>query len=287
MRSFNDILTEIKSNYIADEVVRTRYGITDNAATFDGTFSVFSIESIWAGVIALAIFTVEVLFTAHLDEVNRRENAMRIGTVDWWRRACKSFQYGHDLVYNVDTNVFEYNEIDEATQLVKYAEVREGQGAGLLILVNGSDENGNPEPLPAGDVRLSFEAYLKKIKIAGMPLVWGTYNPDKVRITLSVKYNPLLITSEGVIISETGTTVEDELKLYFRNLAYGSGSANKTAIIDAAQKALGVIDVYATGESWLEVSTDAIPEFIPVTSQDVISYGGSFALHELIITYHV
>ncbi len=287
MRTYSNILAEIKDNYIDDEVVRTRYNITDPAATFDSTFSRLSLESIWAGVVAMAIYTIEVLFAQHMVEVNAREDSMRIGTTDWWRRVCLAFQYGDDLVYNDETNVYEYAAIDDAAKIIKFAEVREVEGPGLLILINGADGDGNPEPLPVGDERTAFAAYLAKVKIAGIPVVWGSYNPDNLSVSLSVKYNPLVLDSSGQLIGGTDEPVRIAIESYLRNLPYGSGLINKTALVDAIQAAEGVLDVYYTASDWLQVSTDSAPSYVAVSGQDCLSYGGSFMLDTLNITYHV
>ncbi|HQP04417.1 MAG TPA: hypothetical protein PLP11_07420 [Bacteroidales bacterium] len=287
MRTYSAIVAEIKASYIENETVRARYSITNPAATFDSTFSRFSIESIWAGVVAMAIYTVEVLVARHAEEVSSREDAMRIGTTEWWRRVCKAFQYGDDLVYNGETNVYEYAEIDESARIIQFAEVREGEGPGIQILVNAADGDGNPEALPVGDERTAFNAYLSRVKIAGIPVSWGSYNPDKLKIALHVKYNPLVLDSNGQLIGGIITPVSVGIEQYLRNLQYGSGVINKTALIDAVQSAEGVVDVYAVTADWLQVSTDSSPSYATVAGQDCLSYGGAFMLDQLNVIYYV
>ncbi len=287
MRNYNEILSAIKAHYIAATPVRERYNITDPDATFDGTFSRFSVESIWASVLAMITHTIEALFYQHIADVSAREEQMRVGTLSWWRQLCLSWQYGHDLVYNDDTNVFEYAEIDNSAALIKFAEVREGEMPGILVLVNKADESGNPVPMSDTDERNAFAAYLAKTKLAGIPVTWGSYNPDRLSVSVSVRYNPLILTGAGTLIGTEGITVEDSIKEYLRTLPYGSGVINKTHIIDAVQRATGVIDAYTTSASWLQVATDTSPSYTPVAGQNLQSYGGSFALDNLVINYHV
>jgi hypothetical protein len=72
---------------------------------------------------------------------------------------------------------------------------------------------------------------------------------------------------------------------YLQNIPFGSGVLNKTQIIDAIQKATGVIDVYPTVTGWLEVSTEYLPSFTSVSGQNITAYGGSFKLDSLTINY--
>ncbi|MDY0324196.1 MAG: hypothetical protein RBR24_09335 [Candidatus Carbobacillus sp.] len=279
MRTLPEIQNEIKANYIADTTVRTRYSITDPEATYDETFSRFSIESVIIYIVSVAIYAVEFLFAKHSTEVEQREDQMRIGTIGWWRNLCKAFQYGYELTYDSETNLYKYADVDEDSLIIKFAEVREGVGAGVTILVNEADEEGNPIAIPIDSPkRLAFAAYLSKVKIAGMPLTWGSYNPDQLRITLNVVYDPLVLNGTGGLLVGGVSTVESSLQAYLTNLEFGSGVLNKTALLNSIESAAGVVDVYFTSESWLEVSTDDTPEFTAVLEQNIQSYGGSFRL---------
>jgi hypothetical protein len=288
MRTLTEIQNEIKANYIADTTVRTRYSITDPEATYDETFSRFSIESIIIYIVSVAIYAVEFLFAKHSEEVENREDQMRIGTIAWWRNLCKAFQYGYELTYDTETNLYKYADVDEDALIIKFAEVREGVGAGVTILVNEADEEGNPIAIPIDSPkRNAFSAYLGKLKIAGMPLTWGSYNPDRLRITLNVVYDPLLLNGTGGLLIGGESTVESAIISYLSTLDYGAGLINKTALLNAIENADGVVDAYITGSGWLEVSTDNTPEFTAVLEQNLQSYGGSFMLADggLIVNY--
>jgi hypothetical protein len=288
MRTLTEIQNEIKANYIADTTVRTRYSITDPEATYDETFSRFSIESIIIYIVSVAIYAVEFLFAKHGEEVENREDQMRIGTIAWWRNLCKAFQYGYELTYDTETNLYKYADVDEDALIIKFAEVREGVGAGVTILVNEADEAGNPVAIPIDSPkRNAFAAYLGKLKIAGMPLTWGSYNPDRLRITLNVVYDPLLLNGTGGLLIGGESTVESAIISYLSTLDYGAGLINKTALLNAIENADGVVDAYITGSGWLEVSTDNTPEFTAVLEQNLQSYGGSFMLADggLIVNY--
>lgn len=288
MRTQSEILATMKDAYVNDSVVRERYGIT-GTVTFDDVFAQVSIESIIFYIVSVAIYFTEQLFDLHMTDVEAREDQMRVGTIAWWINLCRSFQYGDDLVYNTETNLYEYEEIDETAKIIKFATVREGS-AGLQLLVCAADGDGLPEKLEdPGAQRDAFDAYIRKVKLAGLPLVWGSYNADQVKITLTVVRNPMLLDASGVVIGGSAKPVNEALQAYISSLAFGDGIINKTKIIDAIQAATGVIDVYPASDTWLQVSTDETPAFTAVTSQNLSSFGGSFILQDtnITITYTV
>ncbi len=282
MRTQSEILNEIKATYISDETVRERYGIT-GSVTFDQVFAPVSIEALIFYAVSVAIYGIEFLFKKHKSEVEAREEQMRIGNVAWWIKLCKDFQYGNTLVYNEDTNLFEYPNQNPDLQIIKYATVREGS-SGLTILVNAQENNlpvklNNPSP-----ERDAFDTYLRKVKIAGLPLSWGSYNADQIKLELTVIRDAMLLNSDGELIEGGTKPVETALINYIYSLAYGTGIINKTQLLNSVEKAMGVIDVYFTADEWLKVSTDAVPTFTPVIEQNLYSFGGSFILQESNIT---
>lgn len=286
MRTQTEILNEMKDAYVNDSVVRERYGIT-GTVTFNDVFAQVSIESIIFYIVSVAIYFTEQLFDIHMTEVDAREDQMRIGTIAWWINLCRNFQYGDDLVYNEDTNLFEYQEVDEEVKIIKFATVREGT-SGLQLLICAADGDGLPAKLDdPGPERDAFDAYIRKVKLAGLPMVWGSYNADQIKVILTVKRNALIIDSDGITIGGSNKPVNDALKTYITSLAFGDGVVNKTKVIDAIQSAVGVIDVYPADEDWLQVSTDETPAYTSVSGQDLSSFGGSFILQEIniIINY--
>jgi hypothetical protein len=287
MRTIDDIKNEIKGNYINNTDVRAKYGITGNVS-FDETFSSASIEAIFITVIAYIVYGLEFLLARHMEEVEAREDQMRVGTLNWWKEIIKAFQYGDDLVYDENTNTYQYVDDNPDAQIIKYAEVRESE-SGLLILINQADGNNNPEMIPdPSPIRDAFQSYLNKIKIAGIQVIWGSYNPDKIMLNLNVKYDPLVMNASGELINTGEKPVNSALKAYLNTLTYGSGTINKTKIIDAIQLTEGVVDVWADTLDWLFVSNDNNPSYTAVQNQELLSYGGSFKFEsddDIIINY--
>ncbi len=282
MRTQKQILDEIKAAYIADPIVRQRYNIT-STDTFDQVFSPISIESLIFYVFSVAIYGIEFLMSKHKLEVEAREDQMRIGTMSWWIKICQDFQYGYPLVYNEETHLYEYAEVHEDAKIIKYATVREIFD-GLNILVN-ADDNGRPIKLPNPSPEIdAFDTYLRKVKIAGIPIMWGSYNADKIKVNLTVVRDPMILDDDGVLIDDGTKPVNKAISDYIASLSFGTGVINKTALLNYIEAATGVIDVFPTTNDWLKVSTDAVPSFIPVSSQNLQSFGGSFILEESDLT---
>lgn len=289
MRTVAEIKNEMTSAFMADSDVKAKYDPNNtwtSTTLFSEVFASSSIESIIFYIVAVICYGMEYLFGVHLSEVAAYESKMRVGTKEWWRQLCLSFQLGYSLEFNATTNTYEYSTIDATSKIITYVDIRETTN-GLVILVAKSDANNNPEKLDTVDLteRNAFDAYIKKVKIAGVPLAWKSYDPDQVRITLTVKYDPLVLDSAGQLIGTTTKPVDDAVSEYLANIPFGSGILNKTELIDLIWDCTGVVDVYPATSGWLEISTTYVPAYTPVVNQDVNAYGGSFALNLLTITY--
>lgn len=289
MRTVQEIKNEMTEAFMANSDIRAKYDPNNtwtSSTTFADAFASSSLESIIFYIVAVVCYGLEFLMGSHLTEVAAYEDRMRVGAKEWWRQLCFSFQLGYNLVFNSTTNTYEYSAVDEAAKIIKYVDVRETTN-GLVILVNKADGNGDPVILDTVDLteRNAFESYIRKVKVAGLPLTWNSYNPDLVKINLFVVIDPILLNASGELINGGTKPVDEAITAYLQNIPYGSGILNKTQIIDAIQSATGVIDVYPDNADWLEISTDYVPAFTPVPGQNVTAYGGSFKLDTLTITY--
>jgi len=275
--------------FMADTSIQAKYDPNStwtNTTTFDSVFASSSLESILFYIVAVCCYGLEYLFGVHLTEVAAYETKMRVGTKEWWRQLCFSFQLGDSLEFNSSTNTYEYPTIDETAKIIEYVDVRETTN-GLTILIAKDDGTGSPEKLDTVDLteRNAFDAYIKKVKIAGIPLSWNSYDADQVKITLVIKYDPLVLDASGQLIGTTTKPVDAAVETYLQTIPFGSGIMNKTQIIDTIQAVEGVVDVYPASADWLEISTSYVPAYTPVSDQNVTAYGGSFALNTLTITY--
>ncbi len=275
-----DIKYEMTSAFMADANIKALYDPNNtwtSQTTFESVFSSVSLESIIFYVVATVIFGVQFLFGKHKEEVEALESSMRIGSKEWWRNLAFSFQYGYNLTYDSTSYTYLYNTIDETARIIKYVEARELPQGGLYMLVAIADGNGEPIKLTDTNKIASFTAYMKKVKIAGIPFVWKTYNADVVWCYLKIKYNPLIINAQGQNILTGLKPVETALKDYLKDIPYGHGKLNKTYLIDTVQSADGVVDVFPDPDhsDWLMTQGDTQITQVPVV-QEVLAIGGCF-----------
>ncbi len=240
--------------FMADTVIKQKYGFRDGAAWSD-SFSSVSIENIIFFVVAACCHVLEVIFDAFKADVAEKINNAVVASLPWYHKLALGFQYGDKLILNEATCQYEYEVENESKQLVKYAAVRD-KGTSVQILVSG-DEKGKPVPL-SNDVLQVFKQYMNKRKIAGVVLNISSVESDKVIIEATIKIDSLVLNEQGVRLSDGTRPIEEAIKTHLRHILYG-GTLNKTKIVDAIQAVEGVEDVelgicrYKAGATWTEI----------------------------------
>lgn len=260
--------------FMADQVIRDRYGLT-LSDTFETAFSAVSIESIIFGIVAAAIYVLEMIFEAYSAEVDSKTAAAVMASIPWYHKICLGYQHGDHLVLDERTSEYVYPEIDVTKQKVKYASCRD-IGGGIYILVAG-EADGTPVAL-SNDVLTAFREYIRIRKPAGILAEVYSYDPDLIRISMSVQYDPLIMNSDGSLISDPSAfPVEDAVNAYLAGIIYG-GTFNKNKMIDAVQKAEGVVDLVLK-----DVSTkpSGAQSYTSVAGNNRQSFGGSFRSSDL------
>lgn len=239
MRTLREIKKRITDEFMASEILRSAYRLSEND-TFENKFSTVSIENIIFSIVASAIYVLEGLFNVFRKEMDKMVASSIVASIPWYHRKALEFQYGEDIEYNEDTMTYEYLVDVPESKIVKYAAVREESGY-VYILISG-DDAGVPIKL-SNDVLTAFREYMRQIKPAGIPIEVASYNPDNIIINIGVEYNPLVLNPDGSKISEPSVfPVEDALNEYLRNIEYG-GVYNSTKMVDAIQQVPGVNDV--------------------------------------------
>ena len=239
-RSIKEIKKTITDAFMSDMTIREQYGITGDAS-FEDTFSSVSIENILFYIIASSIYVLEGLFDLFKKDVDERVATSIPATIPWYHGVCLEYQHGDTLEYDSVKQEYRYAVSDEGKRLVKFAACRDS-GSGILILVSGEDEEGRPEAL-SNDVLTPFREYLNLRKPAGIPVSVYSYPADEIIVNLSIQYDPLVLSPEGSLLSDTSVfPVEEAVTQYLHGIVYG-GVFNKTKLIDAIQLAPGVTDV--------------------------------------------
>ena len=205
-RSINEIKAEICSAFLAQDVIRSAYGLDDNA-TFDKAFSPVSIESILFYVVASCIWVVESLFDRHKSEVEEKIEALRPHTLRWY--VAKTLDYMHNcklissdgivVADHYDTAKMSESEI-EKSKVVKYAVANEVDTL-VYIKVAKNDINGRPSPLSHNELA-GLQYYLSQIKDAGVSIRVLNEGADNMNVELLVLYNPSILNAEFCSIED-------------------------------------------------------------------------------------
>src|SRR5204863_4829012 len=120
---------------------------------------------------------------------------------------AKEFQYGYNLV--PDQDYYDNTGIDPAliaaSKVVAYAALVEEPSIRMKVaMLSGTDLAKLPAPMLA-----AFIAYMKRVKDAGVKLHGTTItspatitstDPDKLRLVVRAKFNPLVLDSTGARI---------------------------------------------------------------------------------------
>ena len=269
-RTIKQIKKSMTDQFMADPVLREKYGLAAND-TFDGSFSAVSFESILFGIVAAAIYTLEAIFDAFRREIDTKIADSVVASIPWYHKICLEYQHGDNLVLNESTSEYVYELIDDSKKLVKFAACRD-RGGGVYILVAKEGADGYPEAL-SNDVLTAFREYVNRRKPAGVITDVYSYNPDDITLSIRVQYNPILLNSDGSLITDPSVfPVEDAVNNYLASILYG-GTFNRNKLIDAVQSVEGVQDLIL-GEVSAKAS-DA-QSYSVVEGNNYTSVGGSF-----------
>ena len=269
-RTIKQIKKSMTDQFMADPVLREKYGLTAED-TFDGSFSAVSFESILFGIVAAAIYTLEAIFDAFRREIDTKIAGSVVASIPWYHKICLEYQHGDNLVLNEATSEYVYELIDDSKKLVKFAACRD-RGGGVYILVAKEGADGYPEAL-SNDVLTAFREYVNRRKPAGVITDVYSYNPDDITLSIRVQYNPILLNSDGSLITDPSVfPVEDAVNNYLASILYG-GTFNRNKLIDAVQSVEGVQDLIL-GE--VSAKASGAQSYSVVEGNNYTSVGGSF-----------
>lgn len=196
---------------------------------------------LWIWACAACAVALDIIFDLTLMDFENLLKRSRFGTLPWYVGKSFEFQYGDNLVYQ--DNEFQYATINTANQIVKRAASEEnGNIVNLKVAKLVSNAPVKLAPLE----KAAFDAYIAKIKPAGISVNIISDDPDEAIFYLKVNYNALLIDSAGQLITSPGTyPVEDAINTYLSNLNYNfNGTVELSELIDKVQAAIGVVSAY-------------------------------------------
>ena len=204
--------------------------------------SKFSPVRLIAFIVATAIWTMYQLQDIFRAEVSDTIARLKPHSTRWYAEKSKAFQYGYDLVEETDVydNTGIADDVIAASKIVSYAAVVELE-RGIRIKL-AKTVGADLDALSAPELE-SFTAYMKEVKDAGVRVNITSTAADNLRLVIRIKYNPLVLNSEGGRIDGTAANpVKDAIKLHLKNLPF-NGVFSVQKLVDAIQAVEGVADL--------------------------------------------
>lgn len=235
-RSISEIQTRMIEAVSANQILSGQ--ITSTSKT--------SITRLFTFIVATAIWMLEVFFDQHKKEVDEKLANQKSGTLPWYRTMALRFQYNFDLVKDedyFDNKDKDGNEI-EASKIVKYAAVNETtESSRVIIKIAGEESDGVLAPI-SDEQREGFEAYINKIKVAGVKVTVLNYKADLLSLVIRIKRNAMILNEKGM--KEGKFPVNIAIEEFMKELPF-DGDLRLSALVDKLQSVEGVLDATILG----------------------------------------
>ncbi len=236
-RQFTDIKEEMTHNFITDEIIISRYQLKSDES-FDQQFSKVSIENILFGVIAFAIWTLEMLFDQFKIKINEEIANSRIHTQKWYKEKALTFMLGYNLndsdIYDISDLTDE--EIISAKIIANAAPVKMQGYLRMKVVKSVSNELA---PLSQSELT-SFSSYINYVTDAGTYVIPTSGQADDLKLTLDIYYNPMVLAGDGSMLNGSDNTpVLKAIKAYLKSLKF-NGSFVKSKLEDELKNIEGI-----------------------------------------------
>lgn len=235
-----------------------------------------AIWRLWVYVVAVAIYSVEIMFDFLRDEIFAVVDAKTPGTLTWYRNQALNYRHGSHLVF--DSNGWpSYPDNDSSPKIISQCSVREVSN-GLLIKI--AKKTNELMPLDSDELA-GFSEYISLVKYAGTPIRIVNGGAVQLSVSIEIQYDVLLLESDGKEIITGNYPVIDTINAFLENLPF-DGRLSKNALIDYIIKnAPGVKDLVILYLGWRSIDTES---YQSIESSHVPSTG-YFKITDLNVTY--
>lgn len=238
--SIAEIKKQMTDDFIANETVKQLYSL-QAGKSFEEQFSAVSIESIIFFIVATAIWLNAQLFDQHKTDVLAILRDNKPHTANWYATRAKEFQFGYEL--NGETDQYNNERLTdvqiETARVVKFAAAVEASDQSVLFIKIATEANGTKQPI-SGAQLIAFNAYLGRIKDAGVRITTINSPADDLRLKMDIYYNPLILNSSGCRLDGTNDTpVQNAIRDYISNLSFNGLYVNQS-LVDRLQVVDGV-----------------------------------------------
>lgn len=227
-RSITEIQDEIIAAFAADS---TLAGASSTSQT--------AIWRLITRVVASAIWALEVIFDAFSADLLAQVEALKPHTLRWYQEKAKLFQYGSDLPE--DSDDYDNSALDDATIAAQkiVAQAAATEEGGTVTVKVAKLSAGELAKLSSGEA-VAFTSYINEVKDAGVDLAVLNQDGDKLTVTATIYYDPLVLNSSGARIDGSAATpVQDAIKAYLKALPF-NGMLLRSALFDVLQGVSGV-----------------------------------------------
>ena len=221
--------------------------IPDPSQTFLTELTSSSKVALWQlsfWVQAVAIFIHESLFDVFKSDVETRALEIIPATTRFYVIEALKFQLGDELVFTDGT--FKFADSTSAAalakQIVKQASARDINEV-VTLKIAKDDGSGGLEKLTTIE-KTAFEAYLNKIKIAGIKTIVISDDPDLLKVAYTIEFDPLVMKSDGTLIEDGTSPVQEAIDSYIEGLPFDS-TFKVMELTDSIQTARGVTNAVA------------------------------------------
>jgi hypothetical protein len=230
-RTIAEIEQSIITSMQSDSVLSAHLTSTSKVALF----------RLVARIAATASWTVEVLFDTLKIEINEIIAKLKPHTLRWYATKALAFQYGYNLPLDsdvYDNSLLTEEEIDES-KIIKYVAVTEGNDKRLRIKVV-TETDGALAPIEAGPLA-AFAEYMALIKDAGVKLQIDSLDADKLKLSVKIFYNPLILNADGERLDGSDSQpIQKAIDTFLKNQPF-NGVFVLAFLVDALQKVDGVV----------------------------------------------
>lgn len=286
-RSLNDIYAEIineKQTYAVLNSLQPNINSLQSLLAQLQTTSKVGVWRLWAYITALAIWTHEKLIDVQTAELEQRAIDIIPGTLRWYRNMATEWQQGDELVWNGVLYRYEYEPVNEAARVVRYAAAIEANNQVTLKVAKLSGIQA--VPLSAAELA-QFTQYINLRRYAGTNVAIISASADTVNITGTVFYDPLVLDSNGALVTDnTVFPVNDAIDNFLRDLGTVNFNGKMRAIdlVDAIQAVPGVVNFTL---SVLQATYGVLPytNVLALTGQEYQSNAGHLVSNVLTLTF--
>lgn len=140
-------------------------------------------------VVAVAIFTFEVVMDRFKVEMEERTRQITPATERWYAEMARRFQNGYSLAFDNATANYYYPTDEPASRIAKVVAVAD-RNAQLSIKVAKLNTEGLVKPFDADELQ-NFTDYIETIHVVGTTYSIISTTPDALRYNLEVFYDPI------------------------------------------------------------------------------------------------